>query len=91
MLPTMVEDGVQIVFDATSAYVHKENSDKVNAKNAIMIDLTPAAIAPYCMPPVKPKRRGRRKSNERQHGELRRTSNHPNGCSSISRAEGDLR
>lgn len=52
MLPTMVADGVQIVFDATSAYVHKENSDKVNAKNAIMIDLTPAAIGPYCIPPV---------------------------------------
>jgi acetaldehyde/propanal dehydrogenase len=52
MLPTMEEDGVQIVFDATSAYVHKENSDKVNAKNALMVDLTPAAIGPYCVPPV---------------------------------------
>lgn len=52
MLPTMIEDGVQIVFDATSAYVHKDNSDKVNAKGAVMIDLTPAAIGPYCIPPV---------------------------------------
>jgi len=52
MLPTMIEDGVQICFDATSAYVHKANSEKVNAKGAMMIDLTPAAIGPYCVPPV---------------------------------------
>ena len=30
MLPSMKEDGVQICFDATSAYVHAENSRKVN-------------------------------------------------------------
>jgi acetaldehyde/propanal dehydrogenase len=48
----MQADGVQIVFDATSAYVHAENSRKVNAQGALMIDLTPAAIGPYCVPPV---------------------------------------
>jgi acetaldehyde/propanal dehydrogenase len=52
MLPTMREDGVQICFDATSAYVHAANSAKVNAHGALMIDLTPAAIGPYCVPPV---------------------------------------
>ena len=52
MLPTLVEDGVQIVFDATSAYVHAENSRKVNELGAVMIDLTPAAIGPFCVPPV---------------------------------------
>ena len=52
MLPTLVEDGVQIVFDATSAYVHAENSRKVNELGAVMIDLTPAAIGPFCIPPV---------------------------------------
>ena len=52
MLPTMKEDGVQICFDATSAYVHAENSRKVNEQGAIMIDLTPAAIGPFCVPPV---------------------------------------
>ncbi|MEH6516168.1 MAG: acetaldehyde dehydrogenase (acetylating) [Halioglobus sp.] len=52
MLPTMREDGVQICFDATSAYVHAENSRKVNAQGAVMIDLTPAAIGPYCVPSV---------------------------------------
>ncbi len=52
MLPTMKEDGVQICFDATSAYAHAENSRKVNEQGAVMIDLTPAAIGPYCVPPV---------------------------------------
>ncbi len=52
MLPTMKEDGIQICFDATSAYVHAENSRKVNQQGAVMIDLTPAAIGPFCVPPV---------------------------------------
>lgn len=52
MLPSMREDGVQLCFDATSAYVHAENSRKVNEQGAVMIDLTPAAIGPFCVPPV---------------------------------------
>nr|BAB62056.1 acetaldehyde dehydrogenase [Pseudomonas putida] len=52
LIPHMKADGVQIVFDATSAYVHAENSRKVNAQGALMIDLTPAAIGPFCVPPV---------------------------------------
>ena len=52
LIPHMKQDGVQIVFDATSAYVHAENSRKVNAQGALMIDLTPAAIGPFCVPPV---------------------------------------
>ena len=52
MLPHMKADGVQICFDATSAYVHEENSRKVNEQGAVMIDLTPAAIGPFCVPPV---------------------------------------
>src|SRR5258706_922996 len=52
LLPHIEADRVQIVFDATSAYAHAENSRKVNARGAMMIDLTPAAIGPYCVPPV---------------------------------------
>jgi acetaldehyde/propanal dehydrogenase len=52
MLPHVVADGVQIAFDATSAYVHAENSRKLNALGVLMIDLTPAAIGPLCVPPV---------------------------------------
>ena len=43
---------VDFVFDATSAYVHAENSRKVTALGTTMIDLTPAAIGPFCIPPV---------------------------------------
>lgn len=46
------ESPVDFVFDATSAYVHAENSRKVTSLGATMIDLTPAAIGPFCIPPV---------------------------------------
>jgi acetaldehyde/propanal dehydrogenase len=52
LLPFVERDGVQIAFDATSAYVHKANSDTLNALGVMMIDLTPAAIGPYCVPPI---------------------------------------
>ena len=43
---------VDIVFDATSAYAHKHNSDLLTAANKKVIDLTPAAIGPFTVPPV---------------------------------------
>ncbi|HQQ68814.1 MAG TPA: acetaldehyde dehydrogenase (acetylating) [Alicycliphilus sp.] len=52
LLPHVREDNIQIAFDATSAYVHAENSRKLNALGVLMIDLTPAAIGPLCVPPV---------------------------------------
>jgi len=52
LLPHVKADGIQIAFDATSAYVHAENSRKLNALGVLMIDLTPAAIGPLCVPPV---------------------------------------
>jgi len=52
LLPHVAEDGIQIAFDATSAYVHAENSRKLNELGVLMIDLTPAAIGPFCVPPV---------------------------------------
>jgi len=52
LLPHVKADGVQIAFDATSAYVHAENSRKLNELGVMMIDLTPAAIGPFCVPPV---------------------------------------
>lgn len=52
LLPHVEADGIQIAFDATSAYVHAENSRKLNALGVMMIDLTPAAIGPLCVPPV---------------------------------------
>jgi acetaldehyde/propanal dehydrogenase len=52
ILPHVIEDDIRVAFDATSAYVHAENSRKLNELGVIMIDLTPAAIGPYCVPPV---------------------------------------
>jgi len=52
LLPFVKEDGIRIAFDATSAYVHAENSRKLNELGVLMIDLTPAAIGPYCVPSV---------------------------------------
>ena len=52
ILPHVIEDDIRIAFDATSAYVHAENSRKLNELGVIMIDLTPAAIGPFCVPPV---------------------------------------
>jgi acetaldehyde/propanal dehydrogenase len=52
LVPHVKADNVQIAFDATSAYVHAENSRKLNELGVMMIDLTPAAIGPYCVPPV---------------------------------------
>ncbi|MCB5163033.1 acetaldehyde dehydrogenase (acetylating) [Marinomonas algarum] len=48
----IIKDDIRIAFDATSAYVHAENSRKLNELGVIMVDLTPAAIGPYCVPPV---------------------------------------
>lgn len=52
LVPHVEADGIQIAFDATSAYVHADNSRKLNALGVLMIDLTPAAIGPYCVPPA---------------------------------------
>ena len=64
LVPHVKKDGIRIAFDATSAYVHKENSDKLTALGVKMIDLTPAAIGPYCVPPVNLKEHlGKNESN----------------------------
>lgn len=52
LLPHIEADNIQIAFDATSAYVHAETSAKLVAKGVKVIDLTPAAIGPFCVPPV---------------------------------------
>jgi acetaldehyde/propanal dehydrogenase len=52
LLASLKEDGIRIAFDATSAYVHPENSRKLTARGVLVIDLTPAAIGPFCIPPV---------------------------------------
>jgi acetaldehyde/propanal dehydrogenase len=52
VLDFIEEDGIKIAFDATSAYVHGENNRKLKEKGVMVIDLTPAAIGPFCVPTV---------------------------------------
>jgi len=52
VLDQIVADDIRVAFDATSAYAHAENSRKLNELGVIMVDLTPAAIGPFCIPPV---------------------------------------
>ena len=64
LLPHIESDAIQVAFDATSAYVHADNYRKLKAKGVLMIDLTPAAIGPYCVPPVNLNQHaGRRETN----------------------------
>lgn len=43
---------IKIVFDATSAGAHRRHNDVLQAHGKKVIDLTPAAIGPYIIPPV---------------------------------------
>ncbi|WP_176594608.1 acetaldehyde dehydrogenase (acetylating) [Sphingobium sp. EM0848] len=43
---------IKIVFDATSAGAHKRHNEVLQAHGKKVIDLTPAAIGPYTIPPV---------------------------------------
>lgn len=43
---------IGIVFDATSAYAHKVHDEALRADGKLVVDLTPAAIGPFIVPPV---------------------------------------
>ncbi|MEU6140621.1 acetaldehyde dehydrogenase (acetylating) [Streptomyces sp. NPDC047081] len=45
-------DDIDIVFDATSAKAHVENAKKLAPYGKRLVDLTPAAIGPFVVPPV---------------------------------------
>ncbi|MER5195724.1 acetaldehyde dehydrogenase (acetylating) [Streptomyces sp. NPDC002755] len=45
-------EDIEIVFDATSAKAHAENAEKLAPYGKRLVDLTPAAIGPYVVPPV---------------------------------------
>ncbi|MDY6858868.1 MAG: acetaldehyde dehydrogenase (acetylating) [Pseudomonadota bacterium] len=45
-------EDIEIVFDATSAGAHKKHDAILRAHGKQVVDLTPAAIGPYVVPPV---------------------------------------
>jgi acetaldehyde/propanal dehydrogenase len=52
LLPHLDRDQIRIAFDATSAYVHREHARRLRERGVVVIDLTPAAVGPFCVPPV---------------------------------------
>ena len=52
LIPFLEEDEIKIAFDATSAATHVGNARVLMERGVMMIDLTPAALGPYCIPPV---------------------------------------
>src|SRR5688500_17625767 len=52
LLAHLEASGVRICFDATSASAHLGNWRKLQETGVTVIDLTPAAVGPYCVPPV---------------------------------------
>src|SRR5262249_21293888 len=43
---------IEIIFDATSAKAHKANAERLAPYGKRLVDLPPAAIGPYVVPPV---------------------------------------
>ena len=52
LLPAIEKDDIRFVFDATSAYVHQAHVDALAEYDVTIVELTPAAIGPFCIPPV---------------------------------------
>ncbi|MGG4042064.1 acetaldehyde dehydrogenase (acetylating) [Bacillus smithii] len=52
-ISAILEDpDVRIVFDATSAKAHHQHAEMLRAAGKIAVDLTPAAIGPFVVPPI---------------------------------------
>ncbi|MGV0771878.1 acetaldehyde dehydrogenase (acetylating) [Mycobacterium syngnathidarum] len=45
-------DDIEIIFDSTSAKAHLANAEALKPYDKRLVDLTPAAIGPYVVPPV---------------------------------------
>ena len=52
LYPHLQADGIRLVFDATSAHVHRLNAPRLREADVVAIDMTPAALGPYCVPVV---------------------------------------
>ena len=52
LLPHIEADEIRLIFDATSAKVHHMHAEALASYDVHIVDLTPAALGPYCVPPV---------------------------------------
>lgn len=52
LIASEVFDEIDIVFDATSAKAHEANAAKLQSHGKRLVDLTPAALGPFVVPPV---------------------------------------
>jgi acetaldehyde/propanal dehydrogenase len=52
LLRQLEQHDIRIAFDATSAHAHIQHGPKLMAAGVFVVDLTPAALGPYCVPPV---------------------------------------
>ena len=52
LLPSLEREGIRLAFDATSAATHARHASVLREHGVVCIDLTPAAVGPYCVPTV---------------------------------------
>lgn len=52
LVPHLEADGVRVAFDATSAHAHAHTQTALAPRGVVVVDLTPAASGPFCVPPV---------------------------------------
>ena len=64
LLEHVAPEGLRIAFDATSAAAHAETARKLAPLGVLLVDLTPSALGPGCVPPVNLKELAGRRAHD---------------------------